>query len=447
MGDKFKKSRFYERIKRGFMVVTTIVLFLVFVVGAGLIEGREIDFWMMLYTDHATQNKLIKELTTEFAAETGIKVNYEFINWAQAREKMTMLSLGAEAPDVADMFWSYTFSDLGRGKYGPMPIEEYIDDYIPDLEERWFASSLVDVKYKGHLYGIPWRIDVRPLVYRKDFAEEAGLDPNSLSTWDDLVTWGEKLTKRDASGKVIRWGVGIGGDLAQYFYNWIWQAGGSFMNEDYTEPTLDSEAGREALQFLVDLVHKYKIAPIDPALDPSYDWGAEYVAGHLAILPVTGSLKKFIEQNAPHLTNVTVAREPLKKKVRVSFQGAGYFGLLYGVKDLDAAMQWLSFLARTDVQLRLAKTLGQLTPCKPALKDPYFTKNWWFSGHIKALPYGRTTQHPHPAWGAITNPKPGAPLYDMMVNALSGRLSVDEAIKKAQKQMLELMRSYEQQKK
>jgi ABC-type glycerol-3-phosphate transport system substrate-binding protein len=139
---------------------------------------------------------------------------------------------------------------------------------------------------------------------------------------------------------------------------------------------------------------------------------------------------------------VTVTRRPLKNKLRVSFQGAGYFGLLYGTKDVDAAMQWLAFLARTKVQRRMDITLGQLTPCQPALDDPYYGEDWWFKGQIKALPYGRTTQHPNSAWGAITNPKPGAPIYDMMVNALSGRVSVEEAIKTAQEEMQELIRSY-----
>lgn len=444
---EFKRVWFPKKMNRGIAISIVMVMVALFAVGTGFAKAKQIDFWMMLYTDYKTQNELIGDLAKDFEAETGIKVNYEFINWAQAREKMTMMSLGGEAPDVADAFWSFTFSDMGAGKHGPMPIEDYIDKYIPDLEERWFASSLGDVKYKGHLYGVPWRIDVRPLVYRKDFLEQAGLDPEALDTWDDLVVYGKKLTKKDASGKVVRWGVGIGGDLAQYYYNWIWQAGGSFLNEDYTEATLDTEAGREALQFLVDLVHKHKVAPIDPALDPSYDWLGEYSANHLAILPLTSPIKQFIEHNAPHLTEVTIARRPPKNKLRVSFQGAGYFGLLYGTKDVDAAMQWLAFLAKTDVQKRIAITTGKLSPCRPVLDDPYYREDWWFKGHTKALPYGRTTQHPNPAWGAITNPKPGAPIYDMMVNALSGRVSVEEAIKTAQEGMQELIRSYVKEKK
>ena len=407
--------------------------------------AKEINFSMMLYTSMDIQNRLLEELTVQFEAETGIHVNYEFVNWAQAREKLTMWSLGAETPDVADMYWAYTFSDLGGGKRGPMPIEGLIGNYIPDLEERWNPSSLVDVKYKGHLYGVPWRIDLRPVAFRRDFVEETGLNLNSLDTWDDLVIWGQKLTQKDAEGRVTRWGVSAIGQFDQFFFPFIWQAGGDVLNEDYSQVTLYSDEGKEALQFLTDLVQKHQVFPADYVLDPAYAGDSEFAAGHVAIIPSSpADLRDFIEENAPSLAEKTVTQKPLKNKDRVAFQGAGYFGILHGAKDVDAAMQWLAFLARTDIQKQLAKVCGQLTPCLPALEDPYFSEDWWYSGMIECIPYGRTTQYPHPAWGAITNPQPGAPLYDMIVNALSGKMSVDEALKKAHEQIEELLAAYKE---
>jgi multiple sugar transport system substrate-binding protein len=426
-----------------YVLVTALIVAVASIGFAGgeqeVVGGGSISFTMMNYGDFSAQDTFLREKAAEFEAETGIEVSYEVINWSQAREKITTWHLGGDAPDVSDMFWSYTFSDLGGGEFGTRPIEDVVDNYIPDLEERFLESSLGDVRYKGHLYGVPWRIDVRPLVYRADFFEEAGLDPSGLQTWDDLVAYAQALTKRDENGNVTRWGVGFADDPAQFFYNWLWQAGGSFMNETYDEATLDTPAGREALQFLVDLVQEYEVASVDNVIDASYDPNAEFAAGNIAILPATGSLKSFIENNAPQLKEVTVAREPVANENRQSFQGAGYFGLNYQTEDVDSAMKWLGFLASDQVMLELAQTFGQLSPNKKALEDPYFQEDWWFSGHVKALPYGRTTQHPNTAWGAITNNQPGAPLYDMMVNALTGQLSVEEAVATADAEMQELM--------
>lgn len=401
--------------------------------------AKKVTFSMMNYGDFAQQDALLAGLAEEFEQETGIEVEYEVINWSQAREKITMWHLGGDAPDVTDMFWSYTFSDMGNGEFGTRPIEEYLDQYIPDFKERWVGSSLGDVTYKGHVYGIPWRIDVRPMMYRKDFFEEAGLDPEGLKTWDDLVEYGQKLTIKDDNGNVTRWGVGFHDDPAQFFYSWLWQAGGAFLDDTYTQATLDTEAGKKALQFIADLVLKYQIASPDNWVDASYDPYAEFAAGKIAILPSASSQRNFIEQNAPQLQDVVGVTAPLKDEQQQSFQGAGYFGLTYQAEDVDAAMQWLAFLARTENMLSLAKLASAISPCKPSLEDPFYQDDWWFSGHIKALPYGRTTQHPTPAWGAITNAKPGSPIYDMLVDAITGSKSADDAIAAAQAQMQELL--------
>jgi multiple sugar transport system substrate-binding protein len=403
-------------------------------------KAATISFTIMNYGDFTQQDALLKDLVARFQKESGIQVKYEIINWSQAREKITTWHLGGDAPDVSDMYWSYTFSDLGQGKFGTRPIENELKKYVPDLEDRYFGSALTDVIYKGHTYGIPWRIDGRPLVYRKDFLAEAGLDPQGLKTWDDLVSYGKALTKRDTAGNVTRWGVGFSTpDLSQFFYGWLWQAGGAFMDDQFKKATIDTPEGKQALQFLVDLVQVHKIASPDAVLDPSYDTTAEFAAGRIAILPAVGSMKAFIENNAPQLKAVTIPREPLTNKSQKTFQGAGYFGLNYQTKDVDSSMKWLAFLAKTDNMLAMSKVFGQLTPCKPALADPYFSQDWWFSGVVKALPYGRTSQHPNSAWGAITNAKSGSPIYDMVVNAVSGKIPVSEVLKTTQDKMQKFM--------
>ena len=52
--------------------------------------------------------------------------------------------------------------------------------------------------------------------------KEAGLDPNQPpATWKEMVEYAQKLTKRDASGKVTQWGVQIPSSGFPY---WLFQA-------------------------------------------------------------------------------------------------------------------------------------------------------------------------------------------------------------------------------
>lgn len=417
------------------LVISTLAL------AAGPANSAEITFWTMNYQDPNEQAALWSQLAAEFEAETGIKVNWEIINWAQARPKLTLAATGGESPDVADQFWAYTFSDMGQGRYGPMPIEEYADELFGNIEERWYASALQDVRYKGHLYGVPWRIDVRPLAYRADFFAEAGL-AGPPDTWDDLVEWGKKLTVVDGSGRVLRYGVGIGGDLAQFFYNWLWQAGGRFLNEDFTQPTLNTPEGVEALKFLVDLVHTHQIAPRQ-AIDPSYDLEAEFAAGKIAIMPVVGSgLRDNLMRTAPHIVEHVAASIPLKHRERVTFQGGGYFGLMYAAEQrgrTEEALKWLEFINREDIHTRIIQQAKQISPQIALAQHPMYSEDPWMKAVVASIPYGRTTQHPHPAWGQITLPEPGGVIYDMMVLALAGRVSPEQAIADAHRKMADLM--------
>jgi ABC-type glycerol-3-phosphate transport system substrate-binding protein len=101
---------------------------------------------------------------------------------------------GGDAPDVGDMFWAWSNIRIGKGKYGPKPL----DAYKAQLHhENFFDKTLADVTYQGSVYGIPWRTDVRPMLYRADLVEAAGLK-GPPDTWDDLVTYGKKLTVKGA---------------------------------------------------------------------------------------------------------------------------------------------------------------------------------------------------------------------------------------------------------
>ncbi len=405
-------------------------------------KEETILFTTFNYGNQNEWSQLWKDLGEEFYQETGVRVQHEIINWAQAREKMTTWQLGGDAPDVADMFWAKTFADLGPSDMGTMPIEDYLDEYIPDFSERILASALGDVTYKGHIYGIPWRIDARSFVYRKDFLQEAGIQAEDIITWEDLVDAGEILTLRDEDGVVSRYGVGFLA-TSQELYSWAWQAGADLMNPDFSQVTIDTPEMHQAVQFLQSLVHEHKIASADSFTDPSYDGFAEFAAGRIAIIPFSPSVKTFIENNAPHLIDVIGIREPIVNQTQDTFMGGGYFSVNHQTKHLEASLKWMEFISRPENMAKLGIYSGNLVASPEALQDPYYQENWYFKGHVEALPYGRSTQHPHPAWGGVTNDQPGAPFYDLMVNAVGYGNSVNDEILRSQELADTLVESFE----
>lgn len=103
------------------------------------------------------------------------------------------------------MWWLYSNAAIGDGQFGPMPLTEYQHVYFPDLEERFIEAALQDVYWNGDFYGIPWRGDIRPLIYGTDIFEEHGIAAPP-DTWDEIVDYAKEMTVRDAAGNVERWG-------------------------------------------------------------------------------------------------------------------------------------------------------------------------------------------------------------------------------------------------
>ncbi len=91
-------------------------------------------------------------------------------------------------------------------KYAAEGVLENLDPYIQksnyDLNDYW-GGLLESAKYQGSVYGLPRDNEVNILYYNKDLFDKAGVKyPDENWKWDDLLAAAEKLTVKDAGGKV-----------------------------------------------------------------------------------------------------------------------------------------------------------------------------------------------------------------------------------------------------
>lgn len=111
------------------------------------------------------------------------------------------------------------------------PMQTYIDRDKYDLSD-FEKNVLAYYSIGGKLYGMPWNTSAPILYYNKDLFKAAGLDPNKPPrTYAEVLDYAKKLTKKDASGKVLVAGYGIS------IYGWIFEqlnatAGGLYLNND-----------------------------------------------------------------------------------------------------------------------------------------------------------------------------------------------------------------------
>lgn len=135
------------------------------------------------------------------------------------------------------------------------------------LSEKDFPSSVWNaIHMDDKQYAIP--LDIHPLVFywNKDMFEAAGLDPDQPpTTRSQFLEYAEKMTNSDKG----EYGFVVPTLWPQQFIfpTVLHQNGGELADVESGKITFNSEAGVEALQFMIDLINKYKVSPADVQQD------------------------------------------------------------------------------------------------------------------------------------------------------------------------------------
>jgi multiple sugar transport system substrate-binding protein len=213
-------------------------------------EAVTLEFWMpgQEPTIRSTYETLIAQYIDE---HPNIKINYTQTPWQEWFTKLSAAIAGNLVPDI---------SGAGVGQFGMLCTQDVFAEIPYDLGDvqDW---SIKTSSYKGKQYAVYYP-ETRPLVYRIDFFKAAGLDPNKPpATWDELVDYSKKLTKREG-GKVTRAGLDItyvqgGEQVLLVFY--AQRKKGAHLWEEGGKPTFYTPEGIDTMQWLVDLKVKHDV--------------------------------------------------------------------------------------------------------------------------------------------------------------------------------------------
>ena len=401
-----------------------------------------IEFWSQPYGDQIAWTAMLEGIIDDFKEETDIDVALNIVSWADGNAQRTWLlaAQGGAHPDVGDMFWLHSNAGIGGGKHGPMPMTEYKDIYWPDLEERFFAAALTDVTWQGELYGIPWRGDIRPQIFRTDYFEEVGIErpPNN---WDEITEYAIELTRTEGGRK--RWGFAFGFSAPiQQLLPYYWQAGGEFMSEDGRTATVDNDAMRVTLQWMKDMVWTHEVvSPNFMEIGGGYTPVDDFISGTLAMSnSVPDNNVRNLEVNYPEIDGKWALEIPAEgPDNRAAYSGAGYWGPLYGANNIEASMQWISFLSRDENMQSITEFTSGVSANKNVMASDFWTDKEWKIKITETLPFGHTSQHPSPAWGPMIAGSRGAVIYDMFYDAVVLQEDMDEVITRTQARMQEDM--------
>lgn len=205
------------------------------------------------------ENQILVDLLKQFETiHPEIQVELDRIPFNEYVTKLLTQMAGGLAPDVIFVEVN-NFVDLYlRGALEP--LNPYIQADHVDLS-AYYPQVVDRFTVDNQTYVIPR--DTAPIgvvFYNKSAFDETGTPyPSDDWTWDDFVAAGKKVMKRDATGKVTRWGFV---DEWPIWDAWVYDAGGSFA-DNVKHPTkwtfaIDPDT-QKGIQFRADLMNKYKM--------------------------------------------------------------------------------------------------------------------------------------------------------------------------------------------
>ena len=254
------------------------------------------------------------------------------------------------------------------------------DDFLNSTPEGkalladFYPAFLRNSQGDGHTWGIPFQRSTPVLYYNKDLFKAAGLDPtHGPDTWDDLVAYGQKLTKKDTSGTVSTWGLEIPSDGFPY---WLFQGfaienGQNIVGDAANKVNLNDPSTVEALKFVSDLPLTYGVEPKGVVV-----WNTtptDFEAGKAAmIIHTTGSLTAILKAAK---FDVGVGMLPKKKQYGAPTGGGNF----YMFKKTDpakqkAAWKFIQFMTSPEQAAQWSIDTGYIATRKaaydvPAMKD------------------------------------------------------------------------------
>jgi multiple sugar transport system substrate-binding protein len=229
---------------------------------------------------------------------------------------------------------------------------ELVGDIAPALK-----NSLM---YKGKSFLIPDSWNNMCIHYNTKLFKDAGIEPPKEDwTWDDFLAIAQKLTTGEGDQKV--WGFAIPGfnfGLQPWF---LTATGSGTLSDDWTKSQLGDPKAVEAMQFLYDLVYKYKVSPTIEGTSNDQLFAAGKVAmtgfGHWPI-------QSYIANN---FTDYDVQYWP-GKQAHTSVFGVGGWGIPTTSKNPSLAWELLKDLCSLETMKATAKA-GVAIPARRSVGE------------------------------------------------------------------------------
>ncbi|MFO7943140.1 MAG: extracellular solute-binding protein [Anaerolineales bacterium] len=310
------------------------------------VPSKTLVFSSRLFSPPREQEYFINEIIKPFEEEHGITVNFQII------DDQTLLDR-AEVQQTTD----HVTTDIVVAHNSRMP--EWIENGwvvdLTDVAEGWtdrtFSTAFSqDTNQDGKQYFLPVGADVYLLLANNkalDYLPD-GVELDSI-TWEEYADWAVNIAEGEGEGKVCITGIPA--------KSWIYMFGGTALSYGAGFPDANSEGALGAWN-VWETIGKAggfvsTVMNIDSCVDPMMREEAWLTVFHNA---------RAGQVYASNETQFTLAPAPGGPEGIGTIAGVSGYAVMEDAPNYDMAVQFLEYLTRPNIQVKLAKGTGGFIP-------------------------------------------------------------------------------------
>src|SRR5215203_5933801 len=328
--------------------------------------------------------------------EMNIQIEYDEPYNEYRNSILDRLSNGDSVDIISlDQIWLGEFAQKGLIRNLTADFEQW--GRIDDLYEANLDGSV----YNNTIYGLWLWTDVRGMWYWKDMLQEAGVDPESLKTWDGYIAAAIKL--KDFFGDRITQGVHLVGAShdPDMWYPYLWMLGGEILElreghptkDGYWFPSYNSSQGVRAMEFLK--------RQVDAGIIPQKEhyWGLEFANRTFPVMiENSGMLSAFPGESSPTLEQeigfIPMFPVPNQTIPTSTMMGGWELAIPSTSQNSDLAWEMITIMAQPEILGPFLQEMGFL-PTQRTLGEGQLSEQSkesipFFEEMISMIPDGRS---------------------------------------------------------
>lgn len=364
------------------------------------------------------------EMVDSFTDETGIKVDMQTLGWDELRTRIVTALIANQPPgDVIEFDWSWV------GQFGAAGWFAELDGLVdPAVVNDMIPAGIF--KYDGKLIGVPYSNDFRMMILNKKHFEQAGVT-EFATTLDQLMT--DMIAVKKAG--VVEYPLGLAlGPFEGTSTNWYTLTkayGGNLFDDEFKPLFLEPDsAGYKALAYILKALDEKLIDPASMGLS-DLQMQERFKAGEVSV-DLAGWVGNLAVYNDPERSKVAGDAVAIRTP-GVDGPGRGFglpeaVGIPHNAENVEAAAEFISFIAEEKAQREMYKSLGLLPTRTSVLEN--LNKEGALSGGDGLLLAMQDVEPLFPQGTPEWYARLSTEVSTSINSAAKGQITIDEALKR-----------------